>query len=282
MVIPMTYKIDDFAAWARAKQDEARIYAEGDSWFAYPGTNVITEIRDDAAGDPVICHKASSGDEAADMLSGKQRHALMKDFEELKKRNDHLRSKDSAISVEPHFLLFSGGGNDIVGGHDFPMLIQNKPAGSPPHMFVREGRFKNRLDQIRTSYMEIGFIRDDFFPNCPIITHKYDFPIPSNTGVQVFGINIIRSWMKPYMDEIGINSADDQKGIARYLISQFGAMLDQLKGIINNFHVINTHGLLGPGDWQNEIHPTNEGFGWVAEKFRNTMKALNPSLAFKL
>ncbi len=283
MNVPLIHRIEEFEGWAKIHQKDARIYSEGDSWFAYPGTNVITEIHDDAKGDPVILQKAVAGDEASSMLSGKQRHTLVKELSWLKERSDWLKKKGSKFKIDPHFIVFSGGGNDIVGKFDLPLLIQKAKAGSPPAQFIQQDRFKNRLEQIRTAYIELGFIRDEFFVNCPIITHKYDYPIPSNQGVSVVGIDITDSWMKPFMDDLGIN-AKDQKGIAHYLIDEFGKMVDKLKKNkkINNFHVINTQGTLGPKDWQNEIHPTPKAFGRIAKMFRDKMKLLRPDLATRL
>ncbi|MFQ5581577.1 MAG: hypothetical protein ACE5F3_02995 [Mariprofundaceae bacterium] len=284
MSIPIIRDMEQFEGWALTHQNEARIYVEGDSWFAYPGTNIITEIHDDADGDPIILQRAVSGDEAASMLSGNQRHTMVKEFGHLKQRSNRFRDRGSNARVNPDFILFSGGGNDMVGMFDFPMLIRKRPVGSDPKKFVRQDRFKNRLEQIKLSFIELGFIRDEFFKDCPIITHKYDLPIPSDKGVEFIGIPVIKSWMKPYMDGIGITNPDDQKGIAHYLIKAFGDMVDGLQqsNKIKHFYVIDTHHTLGPNDWQNEIHPTPEGFGWIATMFRNKMKQLRPDLSQRL
>jgi hypothetical protein len=278
--MPIAKSLNDFTAWSRMRPSEARIIAEGDSWFAYPVTNIIIEMNREANDKPVIFQKAEPGDEAATMLSGSQRHDLIENLSYLKQQTDQFASVD----LTPHFILFSGGGNDIVGMFDFPMLIRAAPQGSNPGDFIRMERFRNRREQIRLAYIELGFIRDEFFPSCPIITHVYDYPIPSDKGAEIFGLPVTKSWMKPYLDGIGITDPDDQKGIARFVIEEFGNMLTDLQqqGTINHFHVIPTAGVLGENDWQNEIHPSPAGFRVIANMFRDKMKQLRPDLANRL
>lgn len=83
------------------------VLSEGDSWFAFP-----KELRPstmdilDRKLDLILMRLETNGDELSAMLSGKQRRRLQY----------YLGKWDFNL------LLFSGGGNDIVGDRLFPLL----------------------------------------------------------------------------------------------------------------------------------------------------------------
>ena len=109
----------DFSHMCKKKPHRIGIVAEGDSWFAYPrkwiafgaDINIIHHLEDKVANTNSVnlLRLASNGDEAVDMTSGKQFKKL---YKVLKKNREHIR-----------ILLFSGGGNDIVGKDDMLPLL---------------------------------------------------------------------------------------------------------------------------------------------------------------
>jgi len=45
----------------------------------------------------------------------------------------------------------------------------------------------------------------------------------------------------------------------------------------NNFHLVNTQGILTRAEWANELHPVPEGFQKVAQKFADALAARFPT-----
>ena len=96
-----------------------KVLAEGDSQLAYPrkyivagsAANIVDQLS--KKRDLLIYSSASNGDEAVAMLSGDQKFSLLK------------RIQNNQFD----FLLFSGGGNDIVGRYDFDFLIKKMVSG---------------------------------------------------------------------------------------------------------------------------------------------------------
>jgi hypothetical protein len=129
------------------------ILAEGDSWFAYPAKSLVGKpphqiyrISDWARGKANFYSMSSNGDEAVDMVSGKQKHQLI----------DHLRWHEKAKNRKPlDLLLFSGGGNDIVGSNDFERFIRPFQSGFTPRECLRIRRLGRKIKQIGLAYQEL-------------------------------------------------------------------------------------------------------------------------------
>ena len=62
--------------------------------------------------------------------------------------------------------------------------------------------------------------------------------------------------------------------ILRNGLTYFNAMLTALAAVAaNNFIMMNTQGVLAPGDWANELHPVPRGFKTIAGAFLNAFRA---------
>lgn len=223
------------------------ILCEGDSWFALPmRINAVRQI--DRMGNYNILNVATNGDEVISIMSGREKKLLRR----------YLR--DSFYRFKA--LLFSGGGNDIVGD-DLVPLLKNKTAGNTWRDCIHDERFGRRVEQIKHAYLDLLDIRDDHRPALPIVVHGYDYPIA--TGVGYLGAG---PWIKPYMEQKGITSPDDQNAILKFLIDRFNAMLAELAATRPGFVHIPTPGTLLPGEWGDELHPTTQGFRKIAEQIK--------------
>lgn len=76
-------------------------------------------------------------------------------------------------------ILFSGGGNDIIG-RTLLALLNQSAEGMTWMDSINLVRFDRRLQQIENAYHELADLRDDYQPEAYIFTHAYDFPIPGN------------------------------------------------------------------------------------------------------
>ncbi|HCM27441.1 MAG TPA: peptidase C14 [Treponema sp.] len=236
-----------------------KILAEGDSWFAYPrryfafgsASNIVDQLGKKKSY--VIYSCASNGDEAVTMMSGEQKLSLMK-----------------RIAANPYdIMLFSGGGNDIVGRYDFDFFVKEKKPGMKVLDCVQEDRVARKLSQILAAYEELIERTMEFAENknMMIITHTYDIAIPSDKGYLLFDIFPIgESWMYPLLLKRNIVAPADQQEIVREILTRFKTMLlgVQVK-YPGQIIVVDTQNTLKPNHWRNEIHPTPQGFKIVSD-----------------
>lgn len=189
--MPMAFDFDDYNQLIWEESERPRLLIEGDSWVSTPHTeNLAQQVN--RRSDLAILNIASPGDEAVTMLSGNQRTKL----------REALRDDDYDFPA----LLFSAGGNDIVG-QDLYELLHDLPPGAPWQEAVNEERLQRRVEQVRLAYLNLIDLRDDYRPDCVILSHGYDRPIPTDTGARLFGLKINGPWMKPYMTLRGITDA---------------------------------------------------------------------------
>ncbi|MBW2425362.1 MAG: hypothetical protein JRG86_14005, partial [Deltaproteobacteria bacterium] len=140
------------------------VVSEGDSWLGYPSKSLLAS---EANLVDVISRSRrmnflrleTNGDEAVAMLAGEQRKKLC-----------------SVLSRFPvDCLLFSGGGNDIVGRWDIEPLLKPKRPGMSALDCIDERRLARKLQQLRLAYEELIDCRDLYRPECTILTHAYDY-----------------------------------------------------------------------------------------------------------
>ncbi len=255
--------------------------AHGDSWFDYPldgngitlngRTDIIQHldpnstndtstlaVRTAPAGRTFIIHNVSHwGDATTDELSLQGQTYMRTELENF------------WSGRKPDALLFSGGGNDIAATDQFCMYLDYAPppAGSTG---LNQERFAGALAKVEASYKTLFAFRDKFMPGVPVFAHCYDFPIPNNIGAPCN----IGPWLYPSLKYCGYPDLDAGKAIVKRALTLFKAKLSQLAAIpSNNFFLIDTQGILTDAEWGNELHPTSDGFGKIAAKFREVLNA---------
>jgi hypothetical protein len=102
--------------------------AHGDSWFDHPltgngfpftNTDIIAQLSGMGAVNPVILNMSHHGDATTDELSLSKQQQLI----------EALDNQNNWINGKPDAILFSGGGNDIVGER-FYIFLNYATAGS--------------------------------------------------------------------------------------------------------------------------------------------------------
>jgi hypothetical protein len=227
------------------------ILCEGDSWFSYPlwpAGNLINETDGIYSGGKTIFNTAENGDRVANIVRGKSRKRLI----------DNMRGY-ATIRV----ILFSAGGNDFIGNL-LNMLESDCSSKTTAAACFRAEEIKAEFARIGEGYRELIALRDRYRPGVPIVTHQYDYAIPSDKGVFWFG-----SWVKPRMDFARV-PAHLHMGITRILIDRFIATLKALEN--DKFIVVPTAGTLTAADWENEIHPSHGGIKKLVPKFEQVLK----------
>lgn len=257
--------------------ERVSIVAEGDSWFAYPPhwligkpPNLVSHISGWTKGKANFYSMASNGDEAVDMVSGAEKHKLAK----------VLRWHKEARKRKPvDLILFSGGGNDVVGENDFERFIRPYKAGYTARECLRIGRLQRKVRQIGLAYHELVDIRDHYSPSTMIITHTYDYPFASLVGTNLLG-GLIKNkgWMKRYMDDVGIPEKL-QTSVIREFMDMMATESLKVQQTRKNFIAVDTRRtLVDRKDWLNEIHPNKEGFKAIASKMHKKMQSLFAAL----
>jgi len=268
----------EFAKMRRWFPDRVTIASEGDSWFAYPPkwilagkpSNLIDHISSRTGRKANFYSMASNGDEAVDMVSGKQKHDLI----------GVLRWHVNRGEMKPvQLLLFSGGGNDIVGENDFERFVNSYKDGDTAADCVNQTRLKRKAKQIGLAYEELLDIRDHYTPETVILTHTYDYPYPSLQGGEFLGGLIkTKGWMKRFMDDAGIPD-ELQCDVIKIFMNTLADVTLKIAKKRRGFIVVETRETLkGKKYWLNEIHPTSKGFGLIAKRMFKEIKQRFPGL----
>jgi hypothetical protein len=246
-----------------------RILAEGDSWFEYPlpithGDGVIYQLEQLVGYE--IANMAHHGLEVEQMMGLSIRQDII------------ARLSDPRIRFDA--LLFSGGGDDIVGDQ-FCIWLKDSPPVPPPDQMLDINAVNSALAILENEYRELLDIRDEYSRQTVIFAHAYDFPPITGKGVCGAG-----PWLKPSLDyaykHLGVSNPDpnDEFVVVKTILQMFGAMLDRIAAdpTVDKFVVVPTQGTLtpDPSDWQNEIHPSSAGFIKIAEKFQAALAKVFP------
>ena len=238
-----------------------QIFAEGDSWFDYPvpffGGSIIPRLER-RLGVPIL-NLAKAGDEARYMLGVEERAIL----------TEHLTNGCPAGGPWD-VLLFSGGGNDIVG-NPMALWVSDWNPALPPAELIQKTRFDAALALVRAAYEDLIALRDRLSPTTQLVFQGYDFAIPDGRGICGYG-----PWLKPTFDLCKFPTLPARQAVVKAMLEQFAAMLTSLAGPKVTF--INGQGTLAPqtGSWHNELHPAKAGFEKFADIFQQQLKVLFP------
>lgn len=247
------------------------LVAEGDSWFDYPFEDVL-KLLDDRYGYEIES-VARKGDTIEDMA---YRGGQLDDFtRRLRKLLRH--------GVVPKAVLLSGGGNDVAGDH-FAMLLNHAASKLPA---LNDQVVSGVVDQrIRAAYVTILTSVTDVCVQLigraiPILVHGYDYPVPDGRGFLGGWWILPGPWLSPGFRAKGHASLPANTDTMRRLMERFNVMLQGVAGPPQFPHVsyVNLRGTLSTGAgydrwWDNELHPTEEGFDLVTQRFVATLTAL--------
>lgn len=239
------------------------VASEGDSWFSY--SDVIGRL-DDPKGSALpkaqrawaLLRLEKAGDEILAILSGGQRASLRKILR---------RWKLDA-------LLFSGGGNDIIGPDLLP-LLRPWQAGMQAQDLIASSRFERRLRQIADCYRELLDLLADANQKTKVFANSYDYVIPSDRPVEIFfgKLKLAGPWMFPYFEERGVPEAM-RAPVIQLLIDAFCTTVDQVAAEprgVGRLIRVETRGVVKK-DFKDEIHPNRDGAIRVAKEFERSLR----------
>ena len=220
--------------------DAIRIVSEGDSWFQYP--LILDDVVDQLFNRYAIYSLGAGGDLFSEMI-------------------DQDEVIQAIVDQSPQVVMFSGGGNDLVGNGRLSTTIHRYDEGRAIDDYPNE-KFDELLDRIRLQYRNLFKRIIDRFPNIRILCHSYDWPIPKNG-----------KWLGRPLASIGIEDEKLQADIVRVVIDRFDHLLQSIvrdfNGIVSR---VDCRGAVDATQWYDELHPTDKGFSTIAERFANAIE----------
>jgi hypothetical protein len=236
-----TWRRRRYKKMARRNPDLPRFVSEGDSWFQHPMLKDIIDYVGEKF--PVYC-MAEAGDTIENYLKEGE---MFKAIEE----------------VKPKGFLLSGGGNDILGESMVNFLqkqFDDAPEGEMPDRFFNQD-FENALGSVINNYRSIFNYLKKNYPEMKVFTHGYDYPRPLAPGTK-------KGWIGKYFDQFGILRSGDRSHAVHFMMDEFNKRLEALTAEYpGQVEYINLRQRVRDDQWDDEIHPTDEGYGEVGLKF---------------
>ncbi len=251
------------------------LVAEGDSWFDYPGSDVLAELEEVYGFD--IASVAHHGDTLESMAYGdKQLDGLNRALAKVARRG-----------VTPTAVLLSGGGNDIAGD-EFAILLNHFRSGLEA---LNEDVVRGLIDvRLRAAYVALilkvgGLCRRHFGrADIPVVVHGYSHPVPDGRGFMGGWAFLPGPWLEPGFRRKGYELLPVNTGTMQVLIDRFNHMVATLRGEpgFDHVHVVDVRPALSndlvddryKGSWANELHPVERGFEAVADRFAQVLARL--------
>ncbi|WP_331371519.1 hypothetical protein [Sinorhizobium chiapasense] len=231
-----------------------RICADGDSWI-----NILWPLSALAGYAPTFF----------DILEGRyyaQNVAYPGDtFEQMRQKKDYRQLVKSASF---DFFIFSGGGNDILGGGALTELLRPRTSGTPgdPRSFLRLDVLDRKVRSLEDGYNEIA--RDVAILSTPkrtqMLVHGYDVPKPVANG----------PWLGQPFTRRGFSLTGDGaliEGILTYLVDRLYDMLERIERAQDNVTVVRLKDVV-QGRWNDELHPRKAASQDLAQKFVAVME----------
>lgn len=241
------------------------VVSEGDSWFDYPQYRNIIDLIDDQKRF-ALKRLEFSGDTVANMAG-------------VGGANSGVRALETVIRAErPRFLLFSGGGNDIVGD-EITEGVRLYDATQSAEWHLDTPIWRGLIDGVETGYVTLI---ETIGPLVPVFAHGYDYIVPSDSPVKYDGFSVAGPWVWPELARKQIPNAM-MVAIGAVMIETFNEILVNLESAYADrgyFAHLDLRGTLRKKDWENEIHPTEEGFAAITTKFMKELdRKLGPTIA---
>jgi hypothetical protein len=253
----------------RSTKREIKIVAEGDSWFDYPlSRDIIDCLRKMGYG---IFKQSEAGDTLENMVYGTEHKVFSRQGKVVNHGSRDLDATLNAIKEnKPQFVLFSAGGNDVVG-KELVQYLNHERSRSGAISLIRKELFENNMNgpvrEAVANFIENALAID---PNIHILMDGYDYAKPNGKSYRIAGLKLSGPWILPSMGAKNIVDRNKQDDIIKYLVDGFNNVLKSLDSEYDQFHHIDLRGMF-PHDyqWDNEIHLKGDGFEEVAKVYHS-------------
>jgi hypothetical protein len=257
--------LNDLAARAATRRV---VLIEGDSWYNFPvpfAVGLDWALRDHHRYN-IDLHFARAGGTLQGMIFGNR-------------RRDLTGVLDALARVRPRVMLFSGGGNDVVGP-EFKHFLNHRASGRPA---LREDFMEMQHAEIfLPAYRHLIRMVQQASPGTKIFVHGYAHAFPSGRAVNIafldeLGIIRIGPWMKPSLEDKGWDQSTGRQVIVR-LIDRFNQMLADLQSEFPGvFHHVDLRSVVRQSkDWSDELHLHNSAWRRCAEVIHKSIRSAIP------
>jgi hypothetical protein len=247
------------------------LIAEGDSWFDYPGNDILDLLEDVHRFEVFsVAHQGHRLEEMA--YEPDQFHGFVRKVE-------RVASKE----LTPVAVLLSAGGNDVAGT-EFELLLNHARSPNPGlNPTVVEGIIDQRLRDAYVSLISAmtQICEDKFGETIPVVLHGYAHVVPDGRGFWGGWGPLPGPWLRPGFRHKGYpdDPMDPRTQVIAELIDRFNAMLQGLEEIFDHLRYVDLRPLLSNGPdykdwWSNELHPTRRGFETVTEEIARVLTEL--------
>lgn len=242
------------------------IVTEGDSWFQFPV--LLRDVIDCLSDQFNVFSVGAAGDTTENMIFENPEYIKA------------IRKAEKLSGATPKAFLFSSGGNDLLGKKGDTRVLETivRPL-NPGEIFSIENAYiedelNNVFALLQRGYVKLSTDIATHFPDITIFVHSYDNVWPYNPA----NSNDTRytkegKWIQPSLSLRGVKDFENQRAITNDLLNRFRALLEEVANQHSNIRIIKTGTpLAGRLDlWHDEIHPNNNGYKIVAEKFADAI-----------
>jgi hypothetical protein len=162
------------------------------------------------------------------------------------------------------FLIFSGGGNDFLGGGELKKFLKPYRAGvSDSWECLDKEKVDEVYSRVTSLYRKIIKLVNVSSPHTHIFVHGYDHAVPRSGG----------RWLGTPFSSMGYTpEAKICRDIIASLVDRMYDTLEAIASSNDRVHVVNVRGLCH-NNWHDELHPNRPAAKAIADKFISTMVA---------
>ena len=164
-------------------------------------------------------------------------------------------------------LIFSGGGNDILGGGGLARLLKRKSEGNgsaDPADYIKADELKSALKTLDTGYRQVARQAKAAEKDILMLIHGYDYAIPRKNG----------KWLGKPLKMAGFAYDEPlSPKIIVFLVDHLNAMLAKVADDFAYVRYVNVRKTVQTL-WHDELHPTAAGAKKVARLFEREIVKL--------
>jgi lysophospholipase L1-like esterase len=223
-----------------------KIVSEGDSWFQFPFLlkDVIDWISE--SDDYAAWSLDAAGDTLKNMTSDLNIDKIV----------------NAIMDTRSDVFLISGGGNDMFADGVFSRLLNPFAPNLKPSEYLNT-EFDRFIDEIIKLYRKLFEEIFRRFPGVKIICHGYDYVIPRESGI----------FMGNNMQSKNIKKGNLQREIMKVAIDRLNeAQIELVLQFRDRVFHVDCRGAVNQNNWFDEIHPNNDGFKSVADRFKTVIE----------
>lgn len=238
------------------------ILAIGDSWFWYPRNNLLQAlVEHKRLKDPYryIQMLGYNGAKLEQYVFGRYARQLDKHL------STGFRSCYSAI-------LISGAGNDAV---EYKLALKRSCRGiDRAEECIDEEKMAAFLGKLAAALGALMQRIDNAYEGSrrpDVFLHSYDYPIPDGRGFKLADLKVTGPWLLPAMKTRKVEGEMAlRRAVCRILIDRLSEMYESFASSHERVFFIRSTDCLTASnykmDWDNELHPTSDGFKRVVEQ----------------